>query len=319
MLAGLGFTAKAIGNIASQIDVRDADDFKEWLEKLVTVVKGFDDLAKNFRKGTTDIWKEMSDQAAKPGSVAFAEGADSLLELADELQNYAGDEQLNRAQQLQQLANQYYESQVKYLSQLRDLQESIAQTADAQIRGMRLDLMSPDQKQKFLFGEISTAMGSLGAATNASEIDRLFKLISGDVSAIWSVAGDQRGALQARLEQILQQAQSLANTRIEQEAQRTIARNEELAAAMEKQKGLFTDLSADTASLSIQTRSAAAEMRETATSARGLGQSFEELEAVAARVSAAFARIETATASGGANVIGDIRANPSLLYAGTGR
>jgi len=241
MMRDLGFTTKALDAIANQIDTRDAEEFIAWLDKLVGVVKGFKDLSANFKKTAAEIWGDLAAQEAKTPADLFAEGASRIVDLAAELDLYTGDEQLTKAAELVELAQQYYNDQVAYLSSLRELQKSITESVNQQIRGMRLDVMTPGQRESFLMGETQGLIASLAKATSPAEISKIMQQIQANISSIFSASENKAGILDA-MEALLRSAEAAASARIKELGDSALAANPGLADAMDRAKELFTNM-----------------------------------------------------------------------------
>jgi hypothetical protein len=318
MMKNLGFTAAKLDEIAKQIDTRDADEFIAWLTKMVTVVKGFNDLTTDFRKSSTDIFKEFDKVAGTPASVGFSEGAGNLIDLASSLSLFAGDEQLNRAQDLLQLGQQYYQSQVQYLKSLYDLQKSITGSVDTQIRSMSLDMMDPKQKTAFYRSDMTQTLAKLRLATTPEEIKLLFNQISGDVSSIWQ-GSTKSQTLFDELKLILTEAGNISNAALDAEAAKTVARNTELADAMDRVKGLFTGLSDPLASLSVATDSSTIAVRANEAAIRAstavVINFTAALDDARAAVAASRAGTPAAAALAASAIAASIRQNPSVFQS----
>lgn len=328
MLAGLGFTAKTIGQISSQIEVRSADDFTAWLSKLVTVVKGFNDLGKDLGKSTSDWFSSFATAATASPADAFASAATNIEDMASSLGMYMGDDQLNRAQQILQLGQQYRDQQVAYLQQLYNLQQQISDAMGGQVRSMKMDLMNPDQKSKFLQAEISTLMGQIGTASTPGALSAIWQAISGDVSGIWSIAGQggtQTAAGEQWLESMLKAAQDAIDARTKQLGDAALAPNAALNAAITKASELFTDMGPIVTGNSTATVTNTAVVAANTTAVTGSTTAvnlFKTAITAAKDAAIAFATTVGSSGSGGSGptgVIALLRQQPGLLKTGTGR
>jgi hypothetical protein len=241
MLTDLGFSMKAISNIASQIDLESADAFGKYLTSLVGVVVGFNGLIKDLSMTPGQTFQSFTDAANTSTASTFSTGAGTLVTLAQQLSLYAGDAQIAKAQELVQLGQQFQQSQLAYLKQLYDLQQSISNSVAGSIRGMQLDLMTDDQKKSFYSSDIQKLMGQLGTATTATQVQDLFNQINADVSAAWGL--DKTQSNETVLERLLNQAKSIADARISSFANDATSGNKALADAMQAAADIFTHLS----------------------------------------------------------------------------
>jgi len=310
MLQSLGFVNEKIQDIASQIDVRDPDDFVKWLTALVKVVKGFNDLSVDLEKSSSDWFAQFDKEAATSPSDAWKKAAGNISSLAEVLGSYVGDDQISRAQQVLQLGQQYRDQQVAYLKELYALQQSIADSVSGQIRGMKLDLMTDGQKQAFLMQEAQGAIGQLGTATTKEQVAALMQTIEQDLSQVWGLertTGFTTG-MEATIENLLKQAQDAANLKITQLANDALAPNGALDQAMKDAAAIFTGagsavagVTAASTAAAAATNDAAKAMAATAASAQAASVALDGFTAAVADAAQAAAAIPAVGAAGEAN------------------
>lgn len=317
MLKGLGFTFQKIQDVAGQIDLKAPDDFMKYLNALVGVVVGFNNLSKDLGKTPSDWFSQFGKDATAPPQ--FASAAQNLIDLAGELSLYSGDEQIAKAQELLQLGSQYRDSQVAYMKQLYDLQESISKSVNDQIRGMKLDLLGDPEKKNFLLNEVDSLMGDLGRATTAGQVSEIMASIQRDLGQVWGL--DKTAGAESLIEKILRQAQQTATDKINQFASAATAPNAALATAMENARLLFTSLSGSTLPAHITATDGDRDALKAHEAA--VGANRRALEATTGQLAgfgAALVSITSWITDGGlvGYVVATIKNDPELLKRGTG-
>ena len=172
MLAGLGFTAKAITNIASQINTRDPEAFVAYLTSLLKVVGTANTLITNLGKSADDIFKDLEDASHKNPAEGFKGYADDIRASLKELDAYTGDTQIAKTQELLDLVQKRYEDEIKYLDQLRGLIKQITDSLDAQIKSIDdLGLSRADAEARAR-ATISSNITSISGSKNPDDILR---------------------------------------------------------------------------------------------------------------------------------------------------
>lgn len=172
MLRDLGFTAKAITNIASQINTRDPEAFVAYLTSLLKVVGTASNLIKNLSKSATDIFKELEDASHQSPAEVFKGYADDLKASFKELDAYTGDTQIAKAQELLDLVQKRYEEEVKYLEQLRGIIKQVTESLDAQIQTLADVGLSRGDAESRARATIATNITSIGTSKNPEDIVR---------------------------------------------------------------------------------------------------------------------------------------------------
>ncbi len=169
LLTGLGFTANAIRRISMQIDQREVEDFMKWLGSLVEVVAGFNDLSAKFSQSSTDVFKALDAKASESPAVVFGQTATKLKELAYELNYYIGEDQINKAKTLIDLANKYYNDQLQYMADLRQMVTSFSASIRDQFTAMGAAFDTTAQGQARLRNRLTQLMGGSRYASGSSE------------------------------------------------------------------------------------------------------------------------------------------------------
>jgi hypothetical protein len=319
MLTGLGFTMKAISNIAGQIDLESADAFGKYLTNLVGVVVGFNGLIKDLSMTPGQTFQSFADAANTSTASTFSTGAGNLVTLAQQLSLYTGDAQIAKAQELVSLGQQFQQSQLAYLKQLYDLQQSINASVAGQSRQMSLDLMTPGQQTSFYESELGTLMSQLAGAKTEDQVKTLMNQIEADTSALWS--GNKTTAMQTWINQVLAQAQSLATQEINQFAAAATSQNAAVTQALTQAETLFTNLTpavaAVTASTTANSTATTANTVATNDATTATTKLTAALAAAAGRADAFLTSIDDGSIP--AAVIKMLQRDPSLLSAGTGR
>ena len=186
MLAGIGFTAAKIRELATDLSTTpDPKAFLTTLTGIVTVVTGLRDLQGKLSKSAGTIQAEIQAESGRSYQQNFVDSAKGLVDLASELSNYSGDDQIAKAKELIALANQRYEEELAAIRQIMALQKSISESITAQLAAMDSAGRSPlqnSEEARRRIGEIlnpntrgnfySPVTHGIGNATSPEEVQR---------------------------------------------------------------------------------------------------------------------------------------------------
>lgn len=186
MLAGIGFTAAKIRELATDLSTTpDPKAFLTTLTGIVTVVTGLRDLQGRLSKSAGTIQAEIQAESGRSYQQNFVDSAKGLVDLASELSNYSGDDQIAKAKELIALANQRYDEELAAIRQIMALQKSISESITAQLAAMDSAGRSPlqnSEEARRRIGEIlnpntrgnfySPVTHGIGNATSPEEVQR---------------------------------------------------------------------------------------------------------------------------------------------------
>jgi len=244
-LQGLGFTIAKIKEIGSQIDQKEPEEFLKYLTSLVGLVSGFgqakDKLGMSLDATLADITSEQSKTAVS----GFMERAQNLKDLSAELANYTGDAQIQKAQALLGLANQYYQDQRQYLTNLMQLAKDINSSIEDQKRGIRYSLLGTEGQKSFLQKEMEGFQQELLGTSDPSRVKELVAKIQADAGALFNLYGadsPDRTAVANSLIAMLDWVNGVAQQKIKEEETAVVGANAGLPDVMEANKRLFTDV-----------------------------------------------------------------------------
>ena len=168
LLDALEVSAERIRQISQMIDTKDAEAFTEWLTGYVTAISGMK------RLGSLDVVAEADKRMAQAPIDAFNETLVELKQGWDDLGLLFGDEQIKRGNELVQLTDEYFEKQIQYVIQLRQLQNSINLSTDEVIDRYSHIGESRDERLARVENEdVWPLWGQLYKATDPAEIERL--------------------------------------------------------------------------------------------------------------------------------------------------
>jgi hypothetical protein len=117
-LTSIGFSIDKVNEIAGQIDVRAAEDFQKYFAKIVTLALSFGTNIENLSKSGADLFADASKSSEKTAIDSFHESALALVQQAKELSEYSGDDQLDRAQKLNDAVAQRYQDELVFIRQI---------------------------------------------------------------------------------------------------------------------------------------------------------------------------------------------------------
>ena len=197
-LKDLGFTVEAIGTLSTKIDSMDPEKFMEYLKGLVGVVVGFGDLGKKLRATTWGEFQSVLSQRAADANnpvKQFSAAAEHIKDLGAELNLYTGEEKIRRAQELNQLGEQYYESMVQYMASLKAMAENIDKSINTQIKGFQYGLLDDGGKQAFLNKEIQSLYAELQNAKDPTRVADLVQQIQQNLGLLGGINGNSQNAV----------------------------------------------------------------------------------------------------------------------------
>ncbi len=334
MLTALGFTGKRIEEIAGQIDTHAPDEFLKWLNTLLEVVVGFDQLSKKFGgssgKGMTgsDLWAEATTRGNYTALDGFKDTAANLLDLAAELPNYVGDEQVAKAKELVQLGNQYYESQVQYVQQLLALSNRIKDSISGQVEGMNIDTMNNSERINYYKTKMQELYYALSQAQTPEAVQAITQQIQSYGSSLWNLVKGSGDATSVNswkdwITSVLNNTSSLAEKALKEMADQVAETSKGLKEAMEAAKLLFTDVNgalpttaANTRDLGNAAEAAATHVVTMGANAKAAAEALGAL-AASARAGGGGSGDSGSTTSGRQLTVNDVitvlRRNPGIL------
>jgi len=277
---GLGFTVAKIKEIGMQIDQKEPEDFLKYLGSLVNLVVGFRDLKKNLSMGTDATLADITSEQSKTAVSGFMERAQNLKDLSAELANYTGDAQIQHAQQLLGLANQYYQDQRQYLTALMQMAKDINSSIEDQKRGIRYSLLGTEGQKSFLQQEMEGFQKELLGTSDPSRVKELVAKIQADAGALFNLYGadsPDRTAVANSLIAMLDWVNGVAQQKIKEEETAVVGANAGLPDVMEANKRLFTDVNGALGPLPANVTATSTAFDVAASSASRLATVFDRL------------------------------------------
>lgn len=187
MLKSIGFSAAAVDEIAKQIDARSADEWLAWLTKMVTVVKGFNDLEKNFRQTRDQIFEGFKSSDSKKLGDVFKDANKDILDLTSTLGDLVGDEQLSRAEEILRLSQQQYDAELQALRQIYDLINDIKATTSSTVAQVQYQRMTAGQQESELRSRIWNKRTEIENTKNPAEIAKLWPQLQQSYSELFNM------------------------------------------------------------------------------------------------------------------------------------
>ncbi|MDP2317479.1 MAG: hypothetical protein Q8P41_31635 [Pseudomonadota bacterium] len=163
---GLGFTVDKFAELAGRISTDDPEKLLAYIVGLVGVVAGLRDLGSEMKKTFSEIGADWQAEIAAGQAVAFGAAADDVKALFENLDLYAGDEQITKAQEALQSSNDLWDSVLSYLSQLNTLADQLSESIQKQRTAMR-DFLSPLKDAQKIAGAQGTIDSGWGALLKA--------------------------------------------------------------------------------------------------------------------------------------------------------
>lgn len=193
LLAGLGFTAEKIGELAGRVSTDDPQKLLAYLQGIVGVVVGLRDLGVEMGKSFATLTKEWSDEAAAGPTAAFGKRAQELAEQLANLSLYSGDEQVQKAQEALAASSEFWEGVKSYLAELNAMGEKLS----ASLQGMRekmrafLNPLSEGDSVAADWTNVEGVWGRLFASMTPAEIERAANEAAASIERTFTVMAER--------------------------------------------------------------------------------------------------------------------------------
>lgn len=315
MLSGLGFTARKINELATQITTDNPEEFKKRLENLVGLVVDIDKAVAAYAGGRTGIEAELTARAGQTTTSYFAQTAQDIADAAKAMDALTGDDALARARQIASASNQRYEEELQAIQRIRDLATSISESIAGQREDIKVRLLDTTGKTNYYQAQINALMGELGNATTEGQVQGIVQQIQKFASSLTDIAfsGDKgpNMGLVNWIDQILGTTDITAQGKLSTFIDDIVGTNDILAGVLGDLKTRFTDIDDATEDLADNASDAADGLVS-------VGNNANSAATALARFTAA---LEAASEylGGGGNAIKTIRADPRVLMPQVGR
>jgi hypothetical protein len=163
-----------------------------------------------------------------------------------ELQNLSGLELRGELEKVAGLIQQRYQLEIEYLTYIKGLMQSIAQSIAQQIEGFKLDLMSPEAKVEYYNQKLMELYNELLLATDPQKIEELVAQIQEYASAGWSLLTEAGKAASIEdITEFLEEVNQIAQEKLEQAVQTEEDAINKLTGALEQVdwSALFSNMS----------------------------------------------------------------------------
>lgn len=204
LLAGLGVTAERIGEIAGQISTDDPAKLLAYISSLVDVLVEFKRLGEEMGKTIEEIWAGWDSEKAAGPTSGIKKAAGDVALLFESLDLYSGTEQIAKTKEAQAASAQLWDSVLSYLSQLKQLADSMTATLTATRTKMR-DFLSPKGEAEQITGAnatIDSGWGKLLGAKTAEEAQAAAAEMGGAVDLIFGIMAERITRGRALLESL---------------------------------------------------------------------------------------------------------------------
>lgn len=152
----------------------------------------------NLLAGMTDVFR-MANQSPDARIDARIEGETVTSQLGEIMrtvavlsqgfENLSHDEQVTRGERILQLSQQYYEMQIQYLLQIRQLQEEIGRSVEQQIFAIEQTQRTPEQQTDALLEQQRGLFDQLRLARTPEEVARIMQQIQQNAGALYELMG----------------------------------------------------------------------------------------------------------------------------------
>ncbi len=194
MLAGIGFTAAKIQEIAKQIDLRDPEKFAEYLKNLVGVVVTGRNLVDLMGKTREQIYADQDATTKASPATAFAASATDLIEKIGELTMYTGDEEVAKMAEVEKAIADRYAAELQEIYAIRAARDQESASIKAQQQSMKdwhltgaqqlaNDRHTIDETWGMIINSTSAPEAIAAAERSRAAIDRIFQTLKAQILA----------------------------------------------------------------------------------------------------------------------------------------
>lgn len=204
MLETLGFARDRIVEIGQQIDARPAEEFIQWLNRLVGVAATSKKLFAEMGKSFADLDAEWSEKEEAGAKGAFTERATAIADAFAAIENFSGDDQLKRMEEAQQGAAEFWNDVLDYVAQLREAMNQMSAGIQSQRQAMR-DFLNPlgaDESGANAWGTVPGVWGKLRNATDAAEVEAAVAEARAAIDKVFAVMAERINRGKALLEKL---------------------------------------------------------------------------------------------------------------------
>ncbi|MDX9735487.1 MAG: glycine zipper domain-containing protein [Thermoanaerobaculia bacterium] len=204
MLETLGFARDRIVEIGQQIDARPAEEFIQWLNRLVGVAATSKKLFAEMGKSFADLDAEWSEKEKAGAKGAFTERAGEIADAFAAIENFSGDDQLKRMEEAQQSAAEFWNDVLDYVAQLRAAMNQMSAGIQDQRQKMR-DFLNPlgaDETASNAWGEVQGVWGKLANATDPAEVEKAVAEAQAAIDKVFAVMAERINRGKALIEKL---------------------------------------------------------------------------------------------------------------------
>jgi uncharacterized coiled-coil protein SlyX len=199
MLAGLGFTADAIGSIAQKLaDTTDIKAFSTWLQDLVGLVVDFGDLATQFGRTTQQWFDFIHTAASQQGTAAgFADAVAHLTAGGELLATVFGDDRVAAAKALVTEGQTLLQNEAQALAGILNFIDQIATATAATIQNYQDKLLTPADLEAANRARAVADTAAITTAANPRDVAAAWNAVVKDLSAVLDTIVARIQAIQA--------------------------------------------------------------------------------------------------------------------------
>jgi hypothetical protein len=199
LLAGIGFTQDAIGEIATKLSTStDMKVFKQWLTDLVGVVVDLGELAKKFGQSTQEWSAALRIAQSEQGTAAqFAPDIANLRAAGSMLELTFGDDRVAAAKQLVTDSQTLLTNMGNALAAILQTIDQINATTAATIQSYKDKLLKPSELEAQARTNYATDLAAIVTAANPQEVQTAWQQVMTDLSAVLDVIVARIQAIQA--------------------------------------------------------------------------------------------------------------------------
>lgn len=208
----IGVSADRLYEIAQATKDMDPDDAIQYIRDFVLLFTGLRDVRDQLMGSTADRILRAEQESSPLGQIDAIDRRVRALSVG--FADLTHEEQVERGQQILSLMQQRYDIEIQYLQQIRDIQQGINESIDAQITDLRRSQMTPEELGADILAEQRTLRDQLAAARTPEEVERITAKMQGNVSKLIELAGNTPEAIAQGIA-MLQDIRNTANARLD--------------------------------------------------------------------------------------------------------
>lgn len=226
----MGVEEGRIRELFAAVETMDPDRAQEMIRKYLNLLSG---LTEVFTMSSQDPELRMdTHEAGQTVTSQLGEMMRTIAVLSQGFGDLTHDEQVTRGERILALSQQYFETQIQYLLQIRQLQEDIGRSITRQIFEIAQTQRTPEQQTDAILEQQRSLFDQLRLARTPAEVARITQEIQQNAGALFDLMGRTPEAA-TQITEMLRGANEIAQGQLEALAQAATQMDELLRSTLD--------------------------------------------------------------------------------------